>query len=186
MESQVVTSLLFTHHEREGGSHVGYKGFRWMKMRRRHGHGFPMELHGKNREKILRQESYFAYLFGVVVPGFFGATDVMTGNSILFAPKLPADYAIWLGEIKLLPFFQCNGTYGLDTSLQELERLKELGLRSLRTARKLLEGMNGRPATKDGQGLIFIRDLHACPLKKVPTPHSKLQIRSSYPFSTPS
>ncbi|KAK4760745.1 hypothetical protein SAY87_005638 [Trapa incisa] len=144
-------------------------------------HGFPMELHGKNREKILRslrqhlaesyqflsgfvflqgdeeqtrhdtdhielftQESYFAYLFGVVVPGFFGATDVMTGNSILFAPRLPADYAIWLGEIKLLPFFQCNGTYGLDTYLQELERLKELGPRSLRTARKLLEGMNGK------------------------------------------
>ncbi|KAK4754004.1 hypothetical protein SAY87_002108 [Trapa incisa] len=103
----------------------------------------PMELHVKNREKLLRslrqhltetsqalsgfillqggeektrhdtdhielfrQESYFAYLFGVVEPGFFGAIDVMTGNSILFAPRLPAGYAVWLGEIKPLSFFQ--------------------------------------------------------------------------------
>ncbi|XP_031388715.1 xaa-Pro dipeptidase isoform X2 [Punica granatum] len=30
----------------------------------------------------------------------------MTGNSLLFAPRLPADYAVWLGEIKPVSFFQ--------------------------------------------------------------------------------
>uniref|UniRef100_A0A6M2E831 Xaa-Pro dipeptidase n=1 Tax=Populus davidiana TaxID=266767 RepID=A0A6M2E831_9ROSI len=103
----------------------------------------PMELHDKNREKLLkslrryltetssplhgfvflqggeektryctdhielfRQESYFAYLFGVKEPGFYGAIDIATGKSILFAPRLPADYAVWLGEIKPLSCFQ--------------------------------------------------------------------------------
>ncbi|KAJ6698916.1 XAA-PRO DIPEPTIDASE [Salix purpurea] len=103
----------------------------------------PMELHVKNREKLLkslrqhltetsrplygfvllqggeektryctdhielfRQESYFAYLFGVKEPGFYGAIDIATGKSILFAPRLPADYAVWLGEIKPLSCFQ--------------------------------------------------------------------------------
>ncbi|KAG6769965.1 hypothetical protein POTOM_025632 [Populus tomentosa] len=103
----------------------------------------PMELHAKNREKLLkslrrhltetsrplhgfvflqggeektryctdhielfRQESYFAYLFGVKEPGFYGAIDIATGKSILFAPRLPADYAVWLGEIKPLSCFQ--------------------------------------------------------------------------------
>ncbi|WCJ42641.1 Xaa-Pro dipeptidase [Euphorbia peplus] len=56
--------------------------------------------------ELFRQESYFAYLFGVAEPGFYGAIDVATGKSILFAPRLPADYAVWLGEIKPLSYFQ--------------------------------------------------------------------------------
>ncbi|KAK7369859.1 hypothetical protein VNO80_11905 [Phaseolus coccineus] len=102
-----------------------------------------MELHVKNREKLLaslrqhlsdssrplngfvllqggeeqtrydtdhldlfRQESYFAYLFGVTEPGFYGAIDVATGDSLLFAPRLPSEYAVWLGEIKQLSYFK--------------------------------------------------------------------------------
>ncbi|GLT79053.1 hypothetical protein SLA2020_505630 [Shorea laevis] len=56
--------------------------------------------------ELFRQESYFAYLFGVVEPGFYGAIDIATGNSILFAPRLPADYAVWMGEIKPVSYFQ--------------------------------------------------------------------------------
>ncbi|WOL09087.1 xaa-Pro dipeptidase isoform X1 [Canna indica] len=56
--------------------------------------------------ELFRQESYFAYLFGVREPGFFGAIDVASGKSFLFAPRLPADYAVWLGEIKPLSFFK--------------------------------------------------------------------------------
>ncbi|XAR67184.1 Xaa-Pro dipeptidase [Bertholletia excelsa] len=51
---------------------------------------------------VFRQESYFAYLFGVREPGFYGAIDIATGESILFAPRLSAEYAVWLGEIKPL------------------------------------------------------------------------------------
>ncbi|KAF6145333.1 hypothetical protein GIB67_016794 [Kingdonia uniflora] len=56
--------------------------------------------------ELFRQESYFAYLFGVREPGFYGAIDIATGKSILFAPRLPADYAVWLGEIKQLSYFK--------------------------------------------------------------------------------
>ncbi|KAJ0964603.1 hypothetical protein J5N97_025741 [Dioscorea zingiberensis] len=93
----------------------------------------PMELHAQNREKLVqalrenlaassrsirgfvflqggeeqtRQESYFAYLFGVREPGFYGAIDIASGQSLLFAPRLTPDYAVWLGEIKPLPYFK--------------------------------------------------------------------------------
>lgn len=55
--------------------------------------------------ELFRQESYFAYLFGVREPSFYGAVDVATGKSILFAPRLPAEYAVWLGKIKPLSHF---------------------------------------------------------------------------------
>ncbi|KAG6431719.1 hypothetical protein SASPL_109802 [Salvia splendens] len=55
---------------------------------------------------VTEQESYFAYLFGVQEPGFYGAIDIASGDSILFAPRLPADYAVWLGEIKPASYFK--------------------------------------------------------------------------------
>ncbi|ERN15471.1 xaa-Pro dipeptidase [Amborella trichopoda] len=55
---------------------------------------------------LFRQESYFAYLFGVREPGFYGAIDICSGKSILFAPRLPADYAVWLGPIKPLSYYK--------------------------------------------------------------------------------
>lgn len=76
-------------------------------------HGFVLLQGGEEKTRyctdhieLFRQESYFAYLFGVVEPGFYGAIDVATGKSVLFAPRLPADYAVWLGEIKPLSHFQ--------------------------------------------------------------------------------
>ncbi|KAK8553308.1 hypothetical protein V6N13_062117 [Hibiscus sabdariffa] len=76
-------------------------------------HGFVLLQGGEEQTRyctdhleLFRQESYFAYLFGVREPGFYGAIDVATGKSILFAPRLPADYAVWMGEIKPVSYFQ--------------------------------------------------------------------------------
>ncbi|XP_078176696.1 metallopeptidase M24 family protein isoform X1 [Carex rostrata] len=76
-------------------------------------HGFVLLQGGEEQTRyctdhieLFRQESYFAYLFGVCEPGFYGAIDISTGKSILFAPRLPADYAVWLGEIKPLSYFK--------------------------------------------------------------------------------
>uniref|UniRef100_A0A8I6X1Q4 Aminopeptidase P N-terminal domain-containing protein n=1 Tax=Hordeum vulgare subsp. vulgare TaxID=112509 RepID=A0A8I6X1Q4_HORVV len=55
--------------------------------------------------ELFRQESYFAYLFGVLEPGFYGAVDIASGQSILFAPRLSPDYAIWMG-VKTLSYFK--------------------------------------------------------------------------------
>lgn len=32
--------------------------------------------------------------------------DIASRKSMLFAPRLPADYAVWMGEIKSLTHFQ--------------------------------------------------------------------------------
>lgn len=34
--------------------------------------------------------------------------DIASGKSILFAPRLPSEYAVWLGEIKPPDYFQVN------------------------------------------------------------------------------
>ena len=46
-----------------------------------------------------RQESFFHYLFGVEEEDFFGAIDLRTEQTILFMPKLPDAYAVWMGHI---------------------------------------------------------------------------------------
>lgn len=49
--------------------------------------------------KILAQESYFQWCFGVSESDCYGAIDVTSGKSVLFIPKLPAEYQVWMGEI---------------------------------------------------------------------------------------
>ncbi|XP_040266444.1 xaa-Pro dipeptidase isoform X2 [Bufo bufo] len=48
---------------------------------------------------LFRQESFFHWTFGVTESGCYGAIDVNTGRSILFVPKLPESYAVWMGKI---------------------------------------------------------------------------------------
>ncbi|OAE18692.1 hypothetical protein AXG93_4448s1270 [Marchantia polymorpha subsp. ruderalis] len=49
---------------------------------------------------LFRQESYFAYLFGVIEPGLYGAIDIATSRSYLFVPRLDPSYAVWQGKIE--------------------------------------------------------------------------------------
>ncbi|XP_044126659.1 xaa-Pro dipeptidase isoform X2 [Bufo gargarizans] len=48
---------------------------------------------------LFRQESFFHWAFGVTESGCYGAIDVNTGRSIIFVPKLPESYAVWMGKI---------------------------------------------------------------------------------------
>lgn len=39
------------------------------------------------------------YLFGVTDEDYYGAIDLRTGRSLLFMPRLPDSYAVWMGHI---------------------------------------------------------------------------------------
>lgn len=52
-----------------------------------------------DHEPLFRQESSFFWAFGVKEPDCYGAIEVETGKSILFVPRVPDEYRIWMGEL---------------------------------------------------------------------------------------
>ena len=58
-----------------------------------------------DHEPVFRQESNFAYLSGVKEPDCYLTICVETGKSILFIPRLPAEYAVWMGKLSLSCLF---------------------------------------------------------------------------------
>jgi Xaa-Pro dipeptidase len=70
-------------------------------------------LHSSDREIVFRQESYFHWLFGVTEADCYAAVEVDSGRALLFVPRLPADYATWMGEIYPPEHFQRK--YAIDT-----------------------------------------------------------------------
>ena len=53
-----------------------------------------------DHEPIFRQESNFAFLSGVKEPDCFLVLHVDSSRTILFVPKLPESYAIWMGTVR--------------------------------------------------------------------------------------
>ncbi|KAJ3691963.1 hypothetical protein LUZ60_012313 [Juncus effusus] len=116
-------------------------------------HGFVLLQGGEEKTRyctdhieLFRQESYFAYLFGVCEPGFFGAIDISSGKSILFAPRLPSEYAVWLGEIKPLSYFKemymVDLVFYVDEMTSALENIFKENNKEKKTPLFLLYGLN--------------------------------------------
>lgn len=62
--------------------------------------GQAQHLYTSDNEPLFRQEAFFQYLFGVNdAEGFYGAFDLRTQQAILFMPRLPESYAVWMGHI---------------------------------------------------------------------------------------
>jgi len=74
-----------------------------------------------DRSLLARQESYFAYLFGVTEPDCYATIDIANGTSTLFIPRLPAEYAIWMGKIQPPSQFQKKYAVGNVKFVDELE-----------------------------------------------------------------
>ena len=122
--------------------------------------------HDTDHEEFFRQESFFAYLFGVKEPDCVGVLDAASGRATLFVPRLPAEYATWMGEIKPCAWFREH--YAVDAChyVDELGAVLRAG-----GARKLLllEGVNtdsgnsARPAAvpAGGDGEAFEVDRSA-------------------------
>ncbi|XP_055851497.1 xaa-Pro dipeptidase [Episyrphus balteatus] len=53
-----------------------------------------------------RQESFFQYMFGVKEPGCYGVINLDNGESILFVPRLPEEYSVWMGHLHTLEEFK--------------------------------------------------------------------------------
>ena len=62
--------------------------------------GEAQERHETDHEELFRQESNFAWAFGVKEPGCLGIIDVFSGKSTLFVPRYPPEYGIWMGPIR--------------------------------------------------------------------------------------
>ncbi|KAL7096792.1 hypothetical protein ACP275_10G102000 [Erythranthe tilingii] len=122
--------------------------------------------HCTDHIELFRQESYFAYLFGVKEPGFYGAIDIASGESMLFAPRLPADYAVWLGEIKPLSHFKerymVSSVYYTDEISKVLhDQYKGSGKPSLYLLHGLNTDSNNYSKPADFEGIDnFVADLN--------------------------
>ena len=101
-------------------------------------------LYDTDAEGLFKQDSWFTYLFGVKEPGFYGAINLSDSQSILFMPKLSAEYAIWCGEILPPSHFQAH--YNV-TSVRYTEELNDFLTSTLQKEGNnaqihILEGLN--------------------------------------------
>ncbi|CAL5223649.1 g6193 [Coccomyxa viridis] len=97
--------------------------------------GGPFDLYSTDMEAIFRQESYFHYLFGVEEEDYYGALDLRDGRTMLFMPRLPESYAVWMGEIKGPDFYRqlysVDAVHYADELLAVLKGLKPPALHLL-------------------------------------------------------
>lgn len=112
-----------------------------------------------DHEPLFRQESYFHWTFGVSEPDYFGVMLIPSGKSILFAPKLPADYAIWMGKLETQD--EIKNRYEVDSVVWSnalADTLKEAKVETLLTLKGVNSdsGKESKEATFDGIGNFHI------------------------------
>ncbi|CAG9855519.1 unnamed protein product [Phyllotreta striolata] len=115
--------------------------------------GSELPIYDTDINYIFRQESYFNWSFGVTESDAYGLIDTTTGESYLFFPRLPSEYAVWMGPLKLLDDlkkkYQVDHVHfveELPIVLQKLNREKLLTLKGPNTD----SGLIAKEATFDG------------------------------------
>ncbi|XP_067937920.1 xaa-Pro dipeptidase-like [Watersipora subatra] len=68
--------------------------------------------HSSDHEPLFRQESFFHWVFGITEPDCYGAVDVDTGRSMIFMPRLPESYSVYMGALNPPEYFKKK--YGVD------------------------------------------------------------------------
>lgn len=70
--------------------------------------GVEVDRYDTDTQYAFRQESFFQHLFGVREPGCAGFLDVQTRTSVLFVPRLSAEWELWCGDRKPLAYFKAH------------------------------------------------------------------------------
>ncbi|KAK2581033.1 hypothetical protein KPH14_006080 [Odynerus spinipes] len=108
-----------------------------------------------------RQESFFQWCFGVEEPGCYGALDLSTERSILFVPRLPAEYAIWEGKLHTLDDFKkryaVDETYYTDEISRVLKE-KQASLLLTLKGKNSDSGLFAQEAVFDGIGQFQVNN----------------------------
>lgn len=109
--------------------------------------------HCSDVDYLFRQESYFHWTFGVLEPDFLGAIDVISCRTILFMPRLPVEFATWMGRLHTTDDFKnkyaVDEVYYTDEIADVLAKMSPkvlLTLRGLNTD----SGRECRPAAFQG------------------------------------
>lgn len=55
---------------------------------------------------LLLQESFFQWVCGVQEPGSMVALRVRDGRCVVFVPRLPEEYAVWMGRLRTVDEFK--------------------------------------------------------------------------------
>ncbi|CAG9829078.1 unnamed protein product [Diabrotica balteata] len=97
--------------------------------------GSEISIYDSDTSYIFRQEAYFNWSFGVTEPDCYGIVDVVTGDCYLFFPRLPIEYAVWMGPLTPLDEFKkkYNSQYVhyVDELIQVLQKLNRKTLLTL-------------------------------------------------------
>jgi len=126
---------------------------------------------------VFRQESYFHWSFGVLEPDCYGAIRVKDGRSILFVPRLPDEYAVWMGVIPPLESYkqryEVDDVFFVDQISEKLGALKPFSLLTL-NGKNTDSGKTCREAVFDGiskfkvQEKLLHREIAECRVIKTP------------------
>eukprot|EP00808_Paulinella_micropora_P013611 g52838.t1 len=77
-------------------------------------------------KSVFRQEAYFLYLFGLVLPDCYGVLDLERKQTLLFVPKIEDDMQRWLGTRKNLSWYSerylADHTYHTDQLAAQLAK----------------------------------------------------------------
>jgi hypothetical protein len=81
-----------------------------------------------DHEELFRQESYFAYLTGVVEPDCWATIELPSGRSTLFVPRLDDEYAVWMGELRAASEFGAQYRFEDARYVDELQEAVQTAL----------------------------------------------------------
>lgn len=100
-----------------------------------------------------KQEAFFQWLCGVQEVGCFVALRVSDGRCVVFVPRLPAEYAVWMGKLRTLEEFKSKYVVEETAFVDEIPAvLQSLGATELLVLRGVNSdsGLTCKAASFDG------------------------------------